>query len=124
AGTLAVVGGSSLFIDMTNGAASDPYATTLPTISGTGTLVLTEGSTLGLGVTDSAAISFAGPNATLVLAALPTATISGFAAGDTIVVDKTVTGLSYTPGTGSGTLTLTNGITTVGQLKLAGTYSS
>ncbi|MFL5253240.1 MAG: beta strand repeat-containing protein, partial [Rhodopila sp.] len=124
AGTLAVAGGGSLFIDMTNGAANDPYATTLPTISGSGTLVLTEGSTLGLGVTDSVAISFAGPNATLVLAALPTATITGFAAGDTIVVDKTVTGLSYTQGTGSGTLTLTNGATTVGKLTLAGTYNS
>jgi hypothetical protein len=124
AGTLAVAGGGALFIDMTGTAASDPYASK-PTISGTGTLLLTEGSTLGLGVADRVAIQFAGPDATLQLAAIPTATITGFAAGDAIQLDQTVTGLRYKQVTStSATLTLTNGAATVGTLELAGNYSA
>lgn len=123
-GTLAVAGGGALFIDMTGAAASDPYATT-PVIGGSGTLSITEGSTLGLGAIDSATIQFAGPNATLVLAAIPTGTIRGFVAGDSIQVDQTVTGLSYTQLTATtGSLALSNGLTTVGTLKLAGNYGS
>ena len=123
-GTLGVAGGSALFIDMTGTLASDAYATT-PTIGGTGTLSITEGSTLGLGAVDSAAIQFAGPNADLVLAAIPTGTISGFAVSDQIQIDQTVTGVSYRQVTATtGTLTLTNGATTVGTLKLAGSYGT
>ena len=110
----------SLFIDMTGNTKSDPYSST-PTISGTGTLRLTKGSTLAIGAADAAAIRFAGPNATLVLATLPTGTISGFAAGDVIQVDQTVTGLSFQQT--SGVLTLTNGAATVGTLNLTGNYS-
>jgi hypothetical protein len=122
-GTLAVEGGGALFIDLNGAAESDPYAAKAPTISGAGSLTLAEGSTLGLGVVDSTAITFAGPNATLQLAAIPTATITGFAVGDQIQVDETVTGLSYKQVTASSaTLTLTNGATTVGTLALAGSY--
>ncbi len=123
-GTLAVAGGGSLFIDMTGGAASDPYETT-SSIGGTGTLSITEGATLGLGAIDSALIQFAGPNATLVLSALPTYLIRGFVAGDVIQIDQAVTGLSYTQSApNQGLLTLLNGATTVGVLKLAGSYTS
>jgi hypothetical protein len=119
-GTLQAPGGGTLLIDMTGTAASAPYSAA-PTISGTGSLWLAEGSTLGIGAADSAAIQFGGPNATLLLAVLPTGTISGFAAGDQIEVTQTVTGLSFQQAT--GTLTLTNGAATVGTLKLAGSYT-
>ena len=124
-GALAVAGGGSLFIDMTGAAASDPYSNT-PTIGGTGTLSITEGSTLGLGaVASSIIIQFAGPNGTLVLAALPTGLIRGFVAGDTIQLDRAVTGLSFAQITANqATLTLTNGGATVGLLRLAGNYSN
>jgi hypothetical protein len=123
-GALWVAGGGTLFIDMNATAENDPYASN-PTISGTGLLVLTAGSTLGLGVVDSAAILFDGPNATLVLAAMPTAAISGFAAGDQIQVDQTVTGMTYRQTSSSlATLTLTNGASTVGTLNMAGNFSS
>ena len=122
-GTLSVAGGGSLFIDMANGASSHPYSAA-PTITGTAGLLLAEGSTLGIGVADSGPISFAGPNASLVLAAIPTGTINGFAAGDRIQVNKTVTGLAYAQGATSATLTLTNGATTVGTLTLAGIFGS
>ncbi len=122
-GQFAVEGGGALFIDMNGGVSSDPYSSA-PTISGTGSLSLSEGSTLGLGAADTAAIQFAGPNATLLLAKLPGGTISGFAAGDTIGLDQTVTGVSFAQTTATqGTLTLTNGAATVGTLKLAGSYS-
>jgi hypothetical protein len=118
-----VGGGGTLFIDMTGTAESDPYASA-PTIGGSGILLLTDGSTLGLGVVDSAAIQFVGPNATLILAAIPTATITGFTAGDQIQVDQSVTGVTYTQTTSSAaTLTLTDGASTVGVLKLAGSYT-
>ena len=46
-------------------------------------------------------------------------------AGDSIQVDQTVTGLSYTQLTATtGSLALSNGLTTVGTLKLAGNYGS
>jgi filamentous hemagglutinin len=122
-GLLWVSGGGTLFIDMNATARADPYALAVPSISGTGLLLLTEGSTLGLGVADSAAIQFVGPNATLDLVAIPTAAIIGFASGDQIQVDQTVTGLTYRQvAAGSATLTLTNGTTTVGVLNLAGAY--
>ena len=68
---------AALFIDLSGTAESDSYAAA-PTISGTGTFSLTENSTLGLGVADTAAIRFAGPNATLVLATPSAGAISGF----------------------------------------------
>jgi hypothetical protein len=122
-GQFRVGGGGTLLIDMSATAESDPYASS-PTISGSGLLLLTEGSTLGLGVVDSAAIQFVGPNATLMLAAIPTATITGFTAGDRIQLDQTVTGVTYTQTTGNtATLTLTDGNASVGVLKLAGSYA-
>jgi hypothetical protein len=58
------------------------------------------------------------------LAAIPTATITGFTAGDQIQLDQTVTGVTYTQTTGStATLTLTDGAANVGLLKLAGSYA-
>ncbi len=123
-GAFWVNAGGSLMIDMTGTAKSDPYEAN-PTVSGSGSFFLTEGSTLGLGVVDSTAIQFAGPNATLLLAALPTASISGFVAGDTIQVDQTVTSLVFRQVSGSSaTLTLNNGFNYVGTLKLAGNYSA
>ena len=122
-GVFWVSGGGTLLIDMNATAENDPYASG-PTIGGSGILALAEGSTLGLGVADSAAIHFVGPNATLVLAAIPTATITGFTAGDQIQLDQTVTGVTYTQTTGStATLTLTDGAANVGVLKLAGSYA-
>jgi hypothetical protein len=122
-GVFWVSGGGTLFIDMNATAEADPYGSS-PTITGTGILALTEGSTLGLGVVDTATIDFVGPNATLMLAAIPTATIIGFTAGDRIQLDQTVTGVSYTQTTGSlATLTLTDGATNVGVLRLSGSYA-
>jgi hypothetical protein len=120
-GALQTTGGGTLFIDMTGTGESDPYSNT-PTVGGSGQIWLAEGSTLGLGAADSAAIQFGGPNATLVLAtaAATSATISGFSAGDMIQIDQPVTGLSYQSLTGS--LTLTDGAYSVGVLKLAGNY--
>ena len=121
-GTFSVTGGGAMMIDMSGMAESDPYASNA-TISGTGTLSLTENSTLGLGVVDSTAIQFSGPGATLLLAAIPTATISGFTTGDQIQLDQPVTGLAYRQTTATAaTLTLTDGANTVGVLKLAGSY--
>jgi hypothetical protein len=122
-GTLSVAAGGSLAIDMTGAVESDPYGVA-PTIGGAGTLSLSEGSTLALGVASTAAIAFAGPNATLQLAAIPTATITGFTVGDVIAVDRTVTGLSFAQTTStSATISLTNGGVAAGTLKLAGNYA-
>ena len=122
-GTIAVVGGGALFIDLTGTAVADPYSSA-PSVSGTGLLLITEGSTLGLGAADSTAISFAGPNGTLMLAKLPTGTISGFSVGDQIDVEG-VTAVSYKQvTTTTGTLTLSNGSTTVGTLALSGSYTA
>jgi hypothetical protein len=58
------------------------------------------------------------------LAAIPTATITGFTAGDRIQLDQTVTGVTYTQTTSNtATLTLANGASTVGVLKLAGSFA-
>lgn len=123
-GTIAVAAGGALSIDLPGSASSDPYAAA-GTISGAGVLQLDEGSSLGLGVADSTAIRFAGPGATLQLAAIPTATISGFAAGDLITVDQTVTGLAYKQVTAStAQLTLTNGAAKIGTLNLAGSFGA
>ena len=63
------------------------------------------------------------PNATLVLGAVPTGTITGFAAGDQIQLDQTITGLVYRQlTTTSAILTLNDGVDYVGTLKLAGSF--
>jgi hypothetical protein len=109
-GTIAVIGGGSLFIDLTGVAATDPYGSS-PAISGAGVLSITEGSTLGLGAADSTKV--------------PTGTISGFAIGDQIQLDQPVTAVSYKQVTASaGALTLGNGSATVGTLTLSGTYAA
>jgi hypothetical protein len=121
-GVLGVEGGGALTID-----ASDPFGSG-NTISGSGTLVLSENSRLTFGVADSAAIRFADPAGTLVLDALPSGTIGGFSSGDIIEVagggTASATGLSYTQTSNSlATLTLTKGGRTVGTLTLAGNYA-
>lgn len=122
-GTLAVPGGSALFIDMTGMAANDPYEAT-SSIGGSGALAISQGATLGLGAIDTAAIQFTGPNATLALAAIPSGTISGFYAGDQIVLDQTVSRVTYTQLTPAMVaLTLYNGGNMVGVLNLAGNFS-
>ena len=122
-GTVAVAGGGTLFIDMTGSAGSDPYLAT-PSISGSGALSIAENGTLGLGAVNSATIQFAGPGGTLVLAVLPTATITGFGASDQIQIEKAVTGVSYTQLTAStAALTLTNGSSFVGILTLGGSFN-
>ncbi len=123
-GVLSVAGGAALAIDLSNNAEYDPYQIN-PSITGTGTLSLGENSLLSLGVADSVAIQFAGPNATLALAKLPSAIISGFAVGEQIQVDQPVTGLAYVQtGSNLATLTLTNGANTIGTLKLAGNFGA
>ncbi len=122
-GTLAVPAGGSLFIDLAGQSANDPYETT-STIGGSGTLAIAEGATLGLGATDTASIQFNGPNATLALAAIPSGHIAGFYAGDTIVLDRTVTGIGFTQLTPTAAaLTLNDGGTMVGTLNLTGNFS-
>ncbi len=114
--------GGTMLIDMNGTAQSDPYATT-PTISGSGVMQLLEGSTLGLGATCGTAIQFLGPDATLELVRIPTNYIYNFAAGDEIQVDQSVSGLTYHQvNATSGTLTLTNGSSTVGVIYLIGNY--
>ena len=58
------------------------------------------------------------------LATIPTGTITGFAPGDQIDLDQTVTGLTYAQINGSlANITLTDGTATVGVLKLAGSFT-
>ena len=122
-GTFSVGGGGTMLIDMTPTASNDPFGSNR-TITGTGTFALTEGSTLGLGVASSAAVQFVGPNATLLLGAIPTSTITGFVAGDRIQLNQTVTNLTYAQVSGTAaTLTLFNGTNSVGVLKLAGSFN-
>jgi hypothetical protein len=129
-GTLGVQAGGVLSIDGFSAATSsgngagDPFGAA-QTISGSGTLVLSEGSQLDIGVADSAAIQFAGPSGQLGLAVLPTGKISGFAAGDTIeLYNSLATGLSYTQTSASvATLKLTKGGKAAGSLTLAGSYT-
>jgi hypothetical protein len=117
---LSVSAGGTLLIDMTAMAKFDPYQNS-PTISGGGLLLLAENSTLGLGVADSVAIDFNGSGGTLLLAAMPTAAICGFASGDQIDVEQTVTGLTYTQVNATfATVTLTNGAAAVGVLAFNG----
>ena len=122
-GTLAAPGGGSLFIDMTGTAASNPYDAT-STIGGTGVLAITQGGTLALGAIDTATIQFNGPNATLALGAIPSGKINGFYAGDQIVLDQTLTGVSYTQVTPTAAvLSLRNGTAMVGTLNLTGNFT-
>ena len=118
-GTLAVEAGTTLAIDV-----SDPFGTP-QSISGSGKLAISENSQLRLGVADSAAIQFAGPAGTLILSAVPTATISGFTSGDIIQLSPGLaTGVTYSQTSPStAKLTLTKGITQVGTLSLAGNYA-
>ena len=121
-GVLGVQAQGALAIDV-----GDPFGSA-QSIGGSGTLVLSENSRLTLGVADSAAIRFGGPAGTLVVDALPSGTIGGFAAGDMIEITgggtASATGLSYTQTSNSiATLTLTKGGNTVGTLTLAGNYT-
>ena len=91
--------------------------------TGGGALTIDAAATLELGGAASGAIGFAaGGNSTLKLDAFTgvTGAISGFAAGDTIdLTGVTATSDQYA----SGILTLFNGGTTLGALKIAGTYA-
>ncbi len=93
-GTLAVAGTLAIA----------PFGSATPSVSGAGTIDLTYGDMLSLAGPDSTAIlfsqtgsgSYSSTTETLVLAAsIPTGTISGFAAGDAIIVGLIVTNLSY-----------------------------
>jgi len=119
---LRVNAGGTLSIDMNGTAESDRYESA-PIIGGGGSLLLLEGITLDLGVAASTAIAFAGPNATLKLAAIPSGQINNFATGDQIQVDQPVTGMSYRQvNPSAAALTLTDGAATVGVLNLAGSF--
>jgi hypothetical protein len=119
-GTLAVQAGGNLNIDI----GGDPFGTA-QSISGSGALILSENSSLSLGVADSAAIQFGGPAGSLNLSVLPTGTITGFAAGDIIsLTGGLATGLSYSQTSANvATLSLTKGGKAAGKLTLAGNYT-
>lgn len=108
--------------------------------TGSGLLLIDDGSTLALGSLGDATgndVSFAGSSGTLALHSyfspgafgyLPnlSGTIRGFAAADVILYtgNTAVTGAAFTAGgSGLGTLTLLSGATAVGGLTLAGDYS-
>lgn len=123
-GSVAVQAGGRLTIDVT-----DPLGAATA-ISGSGTVAISENSLLTLGIADSAAIAFNGPNGTLVLDALPSGTISGFTSGDVIELavsggTSVATGLSLVQtGAQTAMLTLLKGGVAAGTLALAGNYTS
>ncbi len=97
-------------------------------VSGLGTLQIDAGATLDLAATSvtSNAITFTAPGGTLRLAAAtPTGTLSGFANGDSLIIDSgSIDTASYSSVNATlGTLTLSDGGNRVGQLVLAGNYS-
>jgi len=102
----------------------------LGAITGSGTLLIPDGSHLTLNATDSAAIAFSTSYSyaagTLELQGpKPTGVISGFSQGNVIQLDKPVTGISFAQTTTTqGTLTLTNGGAAIGSLALAGSFAS
>jgi hypothetical protein len=128
-----------------NGVLNETYGTgviegfggAVGSISGTGTIDLSNDGRLIRDAADSTAIVFStlGPAILELEGPLPTGTISGFAPsnpvqssssnGNAIQVDQTVTGVSFKQTTGTlGTLTLTDGATTVGTLLFSGNYTS
>ena len=106
------------------------------TIGGTGTITIAalgSSGSLILNATETAPIQFqlyslngtpyAFENLEL-RGPLRTGVISGFIAGDTIIIDQHVTGVTFTQTTNSqGTLTLTNGAATIGTLTLNGNFA-
>jgi hypothetical protein len=92
-------------------------------ISSGGTLEISS----ALNVSLLSSITFSGPG-TLVLdpglnVGLLNGPINGFGASDVIDYSAVANGFTYTPGTGGGTLTLTENGTAVGSLQLSGSYS-
>jgi hypothetical protein len=123
-GSLTIEGGKSII---------EGFGGTVGAVSGGGIIGLAgygAPTDLVLNATDSAAIAFqwspvSGLAPVLELAGpLPTGTISGFVAGDTIQIDRTVTGVSFKQTGSQDTLTLTDGASTVGTLALSGSYSA
>lgn len=97
----------------------------LGTVSGTGTLGIGTEATLALSAADACGINFIGGGATLLLpgsARLPSATIAGFAPGDSIVTGSPVDSVAFQQGGLVGTLTLSLAGQAVGQLLLAGSF--
>ena len=96
-------------------------------VTGTGSLSVGTGATLALLSGDACPITLSGGGATLLVAgaALPTGTITGFAAGDAIVAgDTPIDSTRFQQGSGGlGTLTLDEAGQAVGQLLLAGNYA-
>jgi hypothetical protein len=96
-------------------------------VSGAGTLSIGTEATLVLDGTDSCPIAMAGAGATLVLpglAQLPSAAVSGFAPGDSIVSLSPVDGVAFQPGGGGiGTLSLSVAGQAAGRLLLAGSFA-
>ena len=102
----------------------------LGALTGTGTLDIAAGATLKLnGATGAGqSVAFTGALATLAIATqfdVPSATISGFLAGDAIdMLGSPITGASYVAGANNtGVLTLTYGGQTAARLTLAGNYA-
>ncbi len=107
------------------------------TVTGSGTIIigaLGSSGRLVLNGSDTVPIVFqlystgSGPYAfeTLEMTSpLAMGSISGFIQGDSIVIDRGVTGATFSQTTGSqGVLTLTNGTTTVDTLRLQGSYTA
>ena len=110
-------------------------------ITGNGTITigaLGSSGSLVLSASDTAAIDFLpyavlGPTGVTSFFAFETlelktllqvGVISGFLAGDSIIIDRNVTGVAFTQTSASqGILTLTDGATTVGTLTFAGNYA-
>jgi hypothetical protein len=104
------------------------FAGTAGSIGGSGTIAIgaaTGPGRLTLSSADSAALSFSQPGNVLELrGALPTGAIGGFAASDAILIDRTVTGVTFNPSNSlQGTLTLSDGAAKVGTLTLLGNYA-
>ncbi len=98
----------------------------LGAVSGSGSLAIGTAATLALAGADSCPVAFTGSGATLLLGgpAAPAGGISGFAAGDTIVVaDTPIDSVAYQSSTsGTGTLTLGEAGHVVERLVLLGSY--
>ncbi|MBV8914024.1 MAG: hypothetical protein JOZ05_13420, partial [Acetobacteraceae bacterium] len=102
-------------------------------VTGTGQMRIGDGATLYLyGGTSTAPVTFAGASGTLQLtltagnALTEAGQLNGFAPGDklTFASSTPITAATYTAGAnGTGTLTLTNGGVTLGQLAVTGDFS-
>lgn len=91
------------------------------TVSGAGTLSISENARLSLGA-DSAAIAFAGPGGTLLLSTAPTGAITGFTNGNSINVSF-ANAVTAAIGASSTVLTLKQNGVSAGTIALMGNYA-